>query len=283
MKDLEKIKERFFNELEGIYTEKELDSMFNSLVKKYMMTVPEKKHDVDLNDSRQQKFEEAISRLKKNEPIEYIVGETEFYGRTFKVNSNVHVPRPETLTMVNWVKEDFDELQQKKGSTLSLIDIGTGCGLLPITLGKELPIETTGVDLSPQALEVAKENAELNNTDVEFIEANVLEWEKLPRQFDIIVSNPPYILERSKKDVQRKILNFEPGIALYVKDEDPMLFNRKIAQLAKENLSPNGFVYVEINQYLGAETAEVFAENGFRTELRKDVFGNNRTVKAYRK
>src|SRR5690606_31819402 len=108
-------------------------------------------------------------------------------------NSNVHVPRPETLTLVNWVKEDFEELQHKKGSTLSLIDIGTGCGLLPITLGKELPLKTTAVDLSPQALEVAKENAELNKTEVEFIEANILEWEKLPRQFDVIVSNPPYI------------------------------------------------------------------------------------------
>src|SRR5690606_34657647 len=122
----------------------------------------------------------------------------------------------------------------------------------------------------------------MHDVNVEFIEGDVLKWDKLPNKFDIIVSNPPYVLEKAKKDVQRKILDHEPFMALYVKDEDPMLFNRKIAQLAKESLTPHGLVYVEINTYLGAETAEVFAENGFKSEIRKDVFGNDRTLKAYR-
>lgn len=117
---------------------------------------------------------------------------------------------------------------------------------------------------------------------MEFLQGDVLEWEKLPKEFDIIVSNPPYVLERSRKDVQRNILDYEPAMALYVKDEDPMIFNRKIAKLAKESLAPNGLVYVEINKYLGAETAKVFAEYGFKTEIRKDVFGSERTVKAFR-
>lgn len=284
MRKLKDLKQQFYTDFNTEYPEYELESMFELLVDKYLNVPeePEQQEEIVLQDFEEQDFDEAIFRLKKNEPIQYILGEAEFFGRTFKVNSNVHVPRPETETMVRWVKEDFMRLQQSKGSVLTLLDIGTGCGLLPITLGKELPIETTAVDLSEEALEVARENAELHNTKVEFLQGDVLKWDKLPKQFDIIVSNPPYVLERSKKDVQRKILDFEPPVALYVKDEDPMIFNRKIAELAKECLSPNGLVYVEINKFLGAETAKVFAENGFKTEIRKDVFGSPRTVKAYR-
>lgn len=281
---LKEIKEQFFKGLENEFPVVELELMFNLLIEKYL-DIPRVRGEQEeflLNESQHQKFEEAFSRLKKHEPIQYILGEVDFFGRPFKVNSNVHVPRPETETMVNWVKEDFPELQKTKSSALTLLDIGTGCGLLPITLGKELPLRTTAVDLSDKALEVARENAQINNADVEFIQGDVLKWEKLPKEFDIIVSNPPYVLEKAKKDVQRKILDYEPPVALYVKDDDPMIFNRKIAELAKENLSPNGLVYVEINKYLGAETAKVFAENGFKTEIRKDIFGSDRTVKAYR-
>ena len=284
MKKFKDLKEEFFTNFNNEFPENELELMFDLLVNKYL-NVPEEteqQEDLVVEDFQQQEFEEAISRLKKNEPIQYILGEADFFGRTFKVNSNVHVPRPETETMVNWVKEDFMRLQQEKGSALTLLDIGTGCGLLPITLSKELPIDTTGVDLSEEALEVARENAALLDAEVEFIQGDALKWDKLPKQYDIIVSNPPYVLEKSKKDVQRKFLSYEPPVALYVKDEDPMIFNRKIAELAKESLSPNGLVYVEINKYLGAETAKVFAENGFKTEMRKDVFGSDRTVKAYR-
>lgn len=284
MKKLKKFEEQFYTELKNEYPEAELEMMFNLLVENYLNIPksPDQQEEIVLENFQLQEFEDALSRLKKNEPIQYILGEVDFFGRPFKVNKNVHVPRPETETMVKWVKEDFMGLQQQKGSTLTLLDIGTGCGLLPITLGKELPLETTAVDLSEKALEVARENAEINQADVEFIQADVLKWDKLPKQFDIIVSNPPYVLEKSKRDVQRKILDHEPPVALYVKDEDPMIFNRKIAELAKESLSPNGLVYVEINKYLGAETSKVFAENGFKTEIRKDVFGSDRTVKAYR-
>lgn len=284
MKPLHHLEDKFYSELKTEFPQAELEKMFNLLVEKYLEIPrgPGQKDDVEVNEAQQQKFEEALSRLKKNEPIQYIVGEVDFFGRPFKVNTKVHVPRPETETMVNWVKEDFPELQKKNGTALKLLDIGTGCGLLPITLGKELSIETTAVDLSEEALEVARENAKLNNAEVEFLHGDVLKWEKLPQQFDIIVSNPPYVLEKSKKDVQRKILDHEPAMALYVKDEDPMLFNRKIAELAKESLAPNGLVYVEINKYLAAETAQVFAENGFKTQVRKDIFGADRTVKAYR-
>ncbi len=284
MRKLKDIKEQFYTDLKHKFPENELESMFHLLAEKILNLPkePNQPEDVVLEDFQLLEFEDALSRLKKNEPIQYILGEAHFYGRVFKVNSNVHVPRPETETLVNWVKEDFLPLHQTKGSVPILLDIGTGCGLLPITLSKELPVETAAVDLSEDSLDVARENAAHHNVEVEFIQGDILKWEKLPKQFDIIVSNPPYVLEKSKKDVQRKILDNEPQVALYVKDEDPMAFNRKIAELAKESLSPIGLVYVEINKYLGAETAKVFAENGFKTEIRKDVFGNNRTVKAYR-
>ena len=284
MKKFKDLKDQFFTDLKDDYPENELESMFELLVEKYL-DVPQEidqQEEVVLEEYQRNEFEDALSRLKENEPIQYILGEADFFGRLFKVNRHVHVPRPETETMVSWVKEDFMQLQQNKGSVVTLLDIGTGCGLLPITLGKELPIDTTAVDISEEALELARENAESNQATVEFLQGDVLKWDKLPKQFDIIVSNPPYVLEKSKKDVQRKILDHEPPIALYVKDEDPMIFNRKIAELAKDNLAPNGLVYVEINKFLGAETAKVFAENGFKTEIRKDVFGNDRTVKAYR-
>lgn len=284
MKRLRDLQEEFYTSLKDDYPEAEMELMFGLLVKKYLQ-IPRRADAYEglvIDDPHQQKLEEALSRLKHNEPIQYILGEVDYLGRRFKINSHVHVPRRETETMINWVKEDFPELQKEKASTLNLLDIGTGCGLLPIILGKELPIETTAVDLSEKALEVARENAEINNAEVEFIRGDVLSWEKLPKEFDVIVSNPPYVLEKLRKDVQRKILKYEPSIALYVKDEDPMIFNRKIAELAKESLSDKGVVYVEINKYLGAETARVFAENGFKTELRQDVFGNDRTVKAVR-
>ena len=283
MKKLQDLEKQFFTTLGKGNSQSELELMFNLLVEKYL-GIPEKQgrqKEVPLDPLQQQRFEEALLRLKQNEPIQYILGEVNFFGRPFKVNANVHVPRPETETMVRWVKEDFPHLQQQKDSAINLLDIGTGCGLLPITLGKELPLETSAVDLSEKALRVARENAELNNAEVEFIQADIFKWDKLPGNFDIIVSNPPYVLEKAKKDVQRNILDHEPAVALYVKDEDPMVFNRKIAALAKESLSSIGLVYVEINKYLGKETADVFAAHGFRTEIRKDVFGNDRTVKAF--
>ncbi len=284
MKTLKDIRQQFFSELKGEFPDVELESMFELLVDKHLQLGSgiDTDADLELDHEKQQKFDTLLARVKQNEPIQYIIGETKFYGRSFKVNSHVHVPRPETETMVSWVIEDYPLVAAKSEKKVALLDIGTGCGLLPVTLAKELPLEATAVDISENALEVARENAQLNNAEVHFIHDNVLGWDALPRQFDIIVSNPPYILEKAKKDVQRKILDYEPSIALYVQDEDPMIFNRKIAALAKASLSPHGIVYVEINQYLGAETAQVFAENGFKTEIRKDVFGNERTVKAFR-
>src|SRR5690606_31060710 len=207
MRKLKNLEEKFFNVLENEFPNDELQMMFDQLAEKHLeiSNTSNTRDDLAVNDLQEEKLERALSRLKNNEPIQYILGEAIFFGRTFKVNSNVHVPRPETETMVNWVKEDFPALQQNKNTGIKLLDIGTGCGLLPITLNKELSVNATAVDISEKALEVARENAVMNDAEVQFLKGDVLKWEKLPEAFDIIVSNPPYVLEKSKKDVQRKI------------------------------------------------------------------------------
>ncbi|HET7361610.1 MAG TPA: peptide chain release factor N(5)-glutamine methyltransferase [Salinimicrobium sp.] len=282
---LKDLKEYFHKQLEKDYPPAEIEEIFHLLVDKYMEIDRlkfENNQDTELNSGQVEKLENALLRLKNNEPVQYILEQIQFSGRPFKVNSHVHVPRRETETMISWVLEDYKKLK-KQVRWATLLDIGTGCGLLPITLFKELPqLKVWAMDISEEALNVARENADLNNAKIDFLQADVLQMESLPHKFDIVVSNPPYVLEVGKKDVQRKILDFEPALALYVKDNDPMLFNRKIAELAKTGLTENGAVYVEINQYLTSESAGVFQENGFKTELRKDVFGNIRTLKAFR-
>lgn len=281
---LKDLKENFHKQLEKDYPSAEIKELFYLLVDKYMGIDSlgiKKNLNTELNPGQTEKFENVLLRLKNNEPVQYILEQIQFLGRPFKVNSHVHVPRRETETMISWVLEDYKKFK-KQDRWATLLDIGTGCGLLPITLFKELPqLEVSAMDISEEALNVARENAVLNDAKINFLHANVLQMENLPNKFDIMVSNPPYVLKLGKKDVQRKILDYEPALALYVKDNDPMLFNRKIAELAKTSLTQNGAVYVEINQYLASESTEVFKENSFKTELRKDVFGNIRTLKAF--
>lgn len=161
------------------------------------------------------------------------------------------------------------------------MDIGTGSGVLPISLKKEMPeVEVMAMDISEEALSIARENASRLKASVKFLKADLFALDDLPRKFDIIVSNPSYILKEAQKDVQRKILKYEPPIALYVEDSDPMIFNRKITQLAQRSLKPKGAVYLEINQYLKPQTEKLFHEMGFKSTCRRDVFGNPRTIKA---
>ncbi len=276
MMEISDLKEKFTQELKETYTPAEIDSAFLVLDKHFRKEVCA---NTSLRKTYREELENAWMRLKKNEPLEYIIGEAIFFGRSFKVNSHVHVPRPESETMVQWVLEDFRTIM----GPLDLLDIGTGSGVLPITLKMELPeVMVTAMDISEDALQVAGENAKRHNAKIELLNADLFQLDKLPRQFDIIVSNPPYILKHAQKDVQRKFLAHEPPVALYIEDSDPMVFNRKIAQLANNGLKEKGAVYVEINQFLESETSEVFQELGFKTACRKDVFGNPRTLKAYK-
>lgn len=221
-----------------------------------------------------------IAELKLQKPIQYILGETEFFGITLKVNPNVLIPRPETEELVEWIIKANDH------GFPSILDIGTGSGCIAIALAKHMPAARIfGMDISQEAIALAKNNSMSANTSVNFIHADILsrpnEIEGSP--FDIIVSNPPYVRESEKELMQPNVLENEPHLALFVKDNDPLIFYRAIAQVAKNQLNPNGVIYCEINEAFGKETAEVFKDFGFTDiEVRKDINGKKRMLRARR-
>lgn len=278
---LRDIKTRFHTALRNKFPQGEIDSFFNWLTEAYLnMTrlqvalAPEK----ELSPSELDKFQEALARLQQQEPIQYILGETEFFGLSFKVNRSVLIPRPETEELVEWILEDR---KQENQQPLRILDIGTGSGCIAISLARHLPMaEVTAMDVSEEALAVAKENAERNGLKLNFLQMDILQTESLGQSFDLIVSNPPYVRELEKEQMSPNVLENEPGLALWVKDEDPLLFYRKITQLAQKSLSPQGFLYFEINEAFGRETEQLLIQNSFRTSLKKDIFGKDRMLKG---
>ena len=207
----------------------------------------------------------------------------------FEVNENTLIPRPETEELVEWI---LNSPNIHHPSPINILDIGTGTGCIPITLKTNLPhANVSAIDVSEKALEVAKRNAELNKVEVIFIQDNILEVKdlsklqtsnsQLPTNFDIIVSNPPYVRNLEKQEIKKNVLDYEPHLALFVEDTDALLFYRKIAQLAIKNLSPNGLLFFEINQYLGKETVELLENLEFKNiELKKDIYGNDRMIRC---
>jgi release factor glutamine methyltransferase len=231
------------------------------------------------------KFNDLIDRLKNHEPIQYIVGETEFFSLLFKVNESVLIPRPETEELISFVLQNFkNKIPNSKLETLNILDIGTGCGCIAIALAKNLPnAKVFALEVSKEALSLAKENAKSNNVNIEFIEADILnynlEFENL--KFDIIVSNPPYVRTLEKDQMQPNVLKHEPHLALFVEDEDSLLFYRKITQLANKILSQNGILYFEINEYLGKDILKLMEAEGFaEVEIKTDIFVKDRMIKG---
>lgn len=249
--------------------------------------------DLELSDDDLLKWEAIISELKTNKPIQYILGETEFFGLPFEVNENTLIPRPETEELVELILVEsrrstlgIIELSKTKVESLRILDIGTGSGCIAISLAKNLPnAKVSAIDVSEKALETAKKNASTNNVIVNFILADVLTLSSLDfencAKFDVIVSNPPYVRNLEKVEIKPNVLEFEPHLALFVDDNDALLFYRKIAVLAKEYLSDNGRLYFEINQYLGQETVELLEGLGFKNIiLKQDIYGNDRMISA---
>lgn len=276
----------FFTEtLSEIYPKSEIESFFFILIDEYLNL---KRIDSVINpdfkivDDKLSLLKDALERLKKEEPIQYIIGNTEFYGFTFFVDENTLIPRPETEELVEWILLEVDKLQSNNTSKLFILDIGTGTGCIPISLAKNLPATTiSAIDVSTDAIKVAQKNALLNNVEINFIEADILQTKTLPQQFDIIISNPPYVRELEKAEIQNNVLQNEPHLALFVSDENPLLFYDKIADLAKQHLTKNGLLFFEINQYLGNETVKMLTKKGFKNiELRKDLFGKDRMIKV---
>ncbi|AVR43885.1 peptide chain release factor N(5)-glutamine methyltransferase [Christiangramia fulva] len=277
---LSQLKLQFIDHLKDGYPSKEIESFFNILAEKYLgMTRLEVAlaPELALNEEQLSAFESALKRLKQHEPVQYITGETEFFGLHFLVDKNVLIPRPETEELVDWIIQDNKELQN-----LKILDIGTGSGCIAISLAKNLKAEVTAFDISEAALKTARKNAKLNKVDVDFRKLDILKLEKLQERYDIIVSNPPYVREQEKEQMQKNVLDHEPKTALFVDDDDALIFYKKIAELAQVSLRQNGALYFEINQYLHEETRDLVENLGFEAELKKDIFGNYRMLKAVR-
>ncbi|WP_417620107.1 peptide chain release factor N(5)-glutamine methyltransferase [Oceanihabitans sediminis] len=289
---LKEIKERFHKELDAIYGKDEVRSFFYLLIEELfdfnrlkLALDPEK----SITKSEVDTILKALTRLKDQEPIQYIIGETEFYGLPFKVNENTLIPRPETEELVNLIIENTKEKIEKDRS-FSILDIGTGTGCIAITLAKNLPnAKVYAVDVSAEAIEKAKENAALNNVEVAFIETDILDKESWDvkfsaLEFDIIVSNPPYVRELEKQQMKPNVLNNEPHLALFVEDENPFLFYKAISKFADRKLQSSGELYFEINEYLGKEMIALLEENNFRNiELKQDFFRKDRMLKGIKK
>lgn len=269
--------------LSDLYGSEEVLSFFYILSEKFLglRRVDVALHlEKNITEEELHRFIEARKRLENQDPIQYIVGDTYFYGLRFQVNQYVLIPRPETEELVDWIVKDCENYSKEK--RLKILDIGTGSGCIAVSLAKHLPqAEIFAMDVSEKALEIAKLNAEHNQAQVRFMLANVLELEVLKNDFDIIVSNPPYVRMLEKREMQPNVLEHEPHLALFVSDQDPLVFYNKITGLAKKNLKKGGVLYFEINQYLGNETADLIKKYGFSDiQLRKDLYNNDRMIRA---
>lgn len=279
---LKTYKTTFLQELSPLYDEKETESFFYILLESFHN---KKRIDLALNPEMEMdsvqllRWESVLSDLKKEKPIQYILGETEFYSLPFLVNENTLIPRPETEELVEWIVNEYSD-ESVFDSEVKILDIGTGSGCIAISLAKNLPnAKVYAIDVSDKALETARYNAEINQVEVGFMLKNILETEDLGEQFTVIVSNPPYVRNLEKAEIKANVLAFEPHLALFVDDEDALLFYRKIAQLARQNLTQNGKLFFEINQYLGKETVELLQNLGFHSiQLKKDIYGNDRMI-----
>lgn len=231
--------------------------------------------DEVLNSIEIEKWNSVLTQLEQQKPIQYIFNKAHFYGLEFYVNENTLIPRPETEELVEWIINE-----NKLAGKINILDIGTGSGCIAVSLAKNLPQASVhAIDVSEGALAVAKKNASHNKADITFWHKNILETDSLPETFDIIVSNPPYVRNLEKEEIKKNVLEFEPHLALFVEDLDPLLFYRKIALLAKGNFTGNGKLYFEINQYLGNETSEMLEQMGYKqVTLKQDIYGNDRMI-----
>ena len=232
--------------------------------------------DLKMSENQLLRWDEIVQELKTQKPIQYILGKTEFYGLKFIVNENTLIPRSETEELVDLILKSA----KAKNQNLIILDIGTGSGCIAIALAKNLSnAQVFALDVSEKALEIAQINAKSNQVDVTFLHQNILQTTNLHQQFDVIVSNPPYVRNLEKNEINRNVLDFEPHLALFVEDTDALLFYRKISELACVNLIENGSLYFEINQYLGQETVQLLENLGFKNiQLLQDVYGNDRMI-----
>ena len=274
-------KRYFKSELSELYTEAESAQLYSVFL--YEKTGFDRFQQrrfahQELLISDEEELKEIIVELKTGKPYQQILGHTEFYGKKFFVDENVLIPRPETEELVELAKIEIQNLKSKI-QNLKLLDIGTGSGIIPITLKKHFPnAEISAIDISEKALEIAKKNAEFHQANIQFIQQDYLNT-KLEENYDIIISNPPYIGIEENIEIEDSVKGFEPNIALFSPTSDALIFYKKIAKDGEKHLNENGMIFLEINQKLGKETLELFS-NYSESRLIKDLSGNDRFVFA---
>jgi release factor glutamine methyltransferase len=237
--------------------------------------------ELELSSQQSEKLKDILNQLTTGKPIQYILGKTEFYGLTFNLNSSVLIPRPETEELVEWVLSLVGSSQLTVGS---ILDIGTGSGCIAISLKKNLQkFNVSAIDISKGALDTAKENAELNKVNIDFIEADILDLKSEighPKS-EIIISNPPYVTLHDKTQMHTNVTDFEPHTALFVPENDHLIFYKAITDFAAAHLVQNGLLFFEINESYGNEIVELLTKKGFKNiKLRKDMSGRDRMIKA---
>ena len=283
--NLKTIQQQFHLELDAIYPKEEVDSFFFLLIESlYKVRRIQLAMEPDLKIENSESILNALQLLKQEQPIQYILGETEFYGLTFKVNSNTLIPRPETEELVEFVINQQKKIENKP---LHILDIGTGSGCIAISLAKNIPsAKVYAFDISTEALKIAKENADLNEVDITFITGDILNESTWPlffndMTFDIVVSNPPYVREKEKPFMKNNVLENEPHLALFVKDEDPLQFYKAITQFSLSHLKEKGLLFFEINEFLGNEMIHLLTKHKFENiQLKQDIFKKDRIIKG---
>ncbi|MBN2662402.1 MAG: peptide chain release factor N(5)-glutamine methyltransferase [Bacteroidales bacterium] len=279
---LDQLKSIFKNKLKNSYSQIEIFHLFSifsqeilKISKNTILTEP----DFFIPDNKIDEFYVVLKKLTDFEPVQYIIGKTEFYNLQFLVDKNVLIPRPETEEIVDIILKT-ENLDQKK-----ILDIGTGSGCIAISLKKNSNAEVFATDISENVIITAKKNALLNSVDINFIQHDILSaknilFNQIELNFDIIISNPPYVRNSEKKLMKSNVLNFEPSLALYVSDEKPLLFYEAIKNFALSSLKKNGMIYLEINEFLSEQTANLFRNKEFSSvEIKKDLSNKNRFLR----
>lgn len=286
MKTIQDVFAAFKQGLGNVYDANEIESItlmvineITSLSKSQIKAFPEKEITTDASG----KLESILTRLQTGEPVQYILGYTEFYGLPFKVNPSVLIPRPETEELVEWALTSLDNSMT---TNANILDVGTGSGCIAISLKKNHPsVSVFAIDISTKSLETATQNADLNKVKINFIHDDILNPKSDINhpKFDIIISNPPYVTLYDKTQMHVNVTDFEPHSALFVPEDDPLIFYKAISDFALSNLTDNGLLFLEINESLGNETVELLKTKGFKnTELRKDMSGRDRMIKSTR-
>jgi len=296
LKDLQKL---FHHNLDPYYGKQEVSSFFVLILEHYfkMTRMYLALHPNQfINNEDQEVFFKVLKALKEQKPIQYILGTTTFCGFTFKLNEHTLIPRPETEELVNWSVKSLEnkvlgiKRSKENDRILKILDIGTGSGCIAISIAKKLPhVKVYAMDISLEALKIAKNNANSNSVNINFIHADILKnevkiLEFKALKFDLIISNPPYVRLMEKPQIKANVLNYEPHLALFVKNDNPLVFYNKIREFAEEKLNDKGELFFEINEYLSEETVNLIKDYNFiQVELKKDIFGKYRMVKGQKK